>query len=286
MMNSKRFSLSAAAFAGAMVLSSAAWAHIDIVSPSSRYGPEEIKDAPCGHPDNPPGVDPPHVYEVGETITVVIDEFIGHNGHMRIAFAESDQDIVTVTAFDDFDNFPGVLVDDIDDPPGGGMHMVDVTLPSEPCEGCVLQVIQVMYDGDGFQENDLYYSCADITLVPVGAGTGGSDSGGEMDTGGDDIGDTGGDETGGDTGAGSTDEGGAEDPDDGADDAVDDGADAGDDDDDDDDDVAAEDSGGSDGAADGGDDSSGGCSCRADADSTPGWALLGLIALGLRRRRN
>ena len=283
MMTSIRFALPVAAFAGAMTLGSFASAHIDIQTPASRYGPEEIKDAPCGHPNNPPGLNPPHVYEPGETITVVIDEYIGHNGHMRIAFAESDQDIVTVTAFDDFDNFPGVLVDNIPDPPGGGLHMVDVTLPDQPCDNCVLQVIQVMYDDNGFQEGDLYYSCADITLSFEGASTGGSDSGGEMDTGGDDTGDTGGNDTGGmpDTGADDDPDDGAEDPDDGADDGPGDGPDDGADDAAED---AAEDSGGSDGAADGGDDDSGGCSCRTNTRPTP-WLLLGVVAFAVRRRR-
>lgn len=166
---------------GALVGAPVASAHIDIVSPASRYGPEMIKDAPCGHPDNPPGVQAPHVYEVGQTITIVVDEFVAHMGHLRVAWAENDEDIVTVNGFDDFDNFPGVLVDNIADAPGSEQFNIEVTLPDAPCDNCTLQVIQVMYDNDGFQENDLYYTCADITLVPVGAGTGVGETGADTD---------------------------------------------------------------------------------------------------------
>ncbi|MEM6996102.1 MAG: hypothetical protein AAF721_36685 [Myxococcota bacterium] len=66
-------------------------AHIDIVLPESRYGPDMIKDAPCGHPDNPPGTEPPHVYQTGETVTIVIDEFVADYGDQRIGEFEIEE---------------------------------------------------------------------------------------------------------------------------------------------------------------------------------------------------
>jgi hypothetical protein len=62
-----------------------------------------------------------------------------------------------------------------------------VTFPATPCENCTLQLIQVMYDkqGNGFggasggpnDNDDMYYSCADIALrgEPVAAGSLGGD---------------------------------------------------------------------------------------------------------------
>lgn len=186
-----------------------AQAHIDIVLPESRYGPDMIKDAPCGHPDNPPGENEPHVYQTGETITIVVDEFVAHEGHLRVAFAENDEDIVTISGFDDFNNFPGVLMDNIEDPPGMKQFTLQVPMPDQECDNCTLQVIQVMYDGDGFQEDDLYYSCIDITLldeVPSADDGGSDDMGDGMDDAADGMDDAadgmadGADDMGGDTG--------------------------------------------------------------------------------------
>lgn len=254
MMRSARTSLgvAAGAFAATMAWSSAAVAHIEIVLPESRYGPDMIKDAPCGHPDNPPGVAPPHVYQTGETITIVVDEYIAHEGHLRIAWAENDEDFVTVGAFDDFDNFPGVLMDNIIDPPGMKQFTIELTLPAQECDNCTLQVIQVMYDGDGFQEEDLYYTCADITLLDVvpgagddtaGMGSGAGDGGGV--TGADDMGDAAGASTDGSDGNGTDGTGG----------------------------------GGADGSGD-----DGGCSIGRQRDAPVGWLALGAMMLGMRRR--
>lgn len=268
--------LSSITFAAGMLLASSASAHINIVSPASRYGPDQIKDAPCGTVDNAPGINPPHVFEPGETITVTIDEFIAHEGHLRIAWAENDEDIVTITAFDDFDNFPGVLLDNIEDPAGAKVFSIDVTLPDVECVNCTLQVIQVMYDGDGFQENDLYYSCADITLMAGAATTtgGGDDDGGDVGSG---EGTAEGDGPGGDVESGGTLDGGeTQGPGGTADGTPDETADA------------AESGDGTSTGTGGGDDSSdddSGCSVAPGSRRVPGWLALGLIPLFARRRR-
>lgn len=257
--------LGTATFAATIAWSNAAAAHIEIVVPDSRYGPDMIKDAPCGHPDNPPGTAEPHVYQTGETITIVVNEFVAHEGHLRIAWAENDEDIVTINGFDDFDNFPGVLMDNIIDEPGMSQFAIELTLPSEECENCTLQVIQVMYDGDGFQEDDLYYTCADITLLDVIPGD--EDSGGADET----------DDDGPDDG-GPDDGGPADGPDDGSGaDGADDGG------------TTANGSDGSDGTgggADGGSSDGGGCSLGGGTHGLPiGGLACALLVLGLRARR-
>lgn len=236
----------------------AAAAHIEIVLPDSRYGPEMIKDAPCGHPDNPPGESPPQIYQTGETVTIVVDEFVAHEGHLRIAWAENDEDIVTINGYDDFNNFPGVLMDNIIDEPGMKQFVFELTMPEQECENCTLQVIQVMYDGDGFQESDLYYTCADITLLDVVPSD--EDSGGGMD----DAADGSADATGGDDGSQPADTGGGS-----MGGGTGDGTGA---------------ATGGDGAADGGGDDSG-CRVGAGQGGRLGWLGLGAM-LWLLRRRN
>lgn len=272
--------LTVAALGGALSAPSIASAHINLIDPPSRYGEPYVKEAPCGHPANPLEGEITE-YMAGETITIVVDEFIGHNGHLRVAFAENDSDIVGVSAFDDFDNFPGVLLDNVIDAAGEEPTFnLEITLPDMACEDCTLQVIQVMYDGDGFQANDLYHTCARVTLVEQGGGSDDATTG-PADTG-DDVGDTGVDTTGGadDSADEATD--GADDGDGGGDDAAD-GADDGADD-------AADDAGsGSSGTgtnADGGsgDDDGGGCGCRSSSGPPPA-ALLLLMLVALRRRR-
>ncbi len=51
----------------------------------SRYGPGEIKSAPCGRPDGDRGK---HVYTYapGETVQLSWVEYVGHPGYYRIAF--------------------------------------------------------------------------------------------------------------------------------------------------------------------------------------------------------
>ena len=236
-------------------------AHIELTLPSARYTPDHQKNEPCGHADNPPGEDPPHVYQPGETITVMWDEFINHNGHFRIAFDPTGTDNFTSpTGFDDFYNSPEVLLDDIADDQNGGIHMVEVTLPDEPCNPCTLQLIQVMNDGTwGPGTSDLYFQCADIVLENVAADSG-SEGGDSTDGGATSDGETSGGSTNGGEGPGedtSSPSGGS--------------------------DGSGEGSDGGDGAEEG----EGGCSCRSSGGSSgsAAWLLLGLIALRRRSDR-
>lgn len=184
--------------ASALVLlgATAASGHVALLEPPARYDSSAyIKDYPCGHPDNPAGA-VTRVYEEGSTITVEWNEYIGHPGHFRIALSTAGDDaLVDPVDYDDFYPADNVLLDDIEDPDGVDDHSALVTLPAGvTCDKCTLQLLQIMTDkmpwgpGGG---NELYYQCADIEIVPMGAGSvtavesadGGSGSAGDGDPG-------------------------------------------------------------------------------------------------------
>jgi hypothetical protein len=134
------------------------------------------KDAPCGaDPASPPGVvGGVTVYEAGETITLTIDEFVGHTGSLRVAIDPTGTDAFALPASYDDLSGPNILAS-FDDASGAIEHQLEVTLPSEPCDPCTLQVIQIMEDGN-FSADDFYFQCADIVIEAAGGGTDGSDS--------------------------------------------------------------------------------------------------------------
>jgi hypothetical protein len=126
----------------------------------------------------------PNVFRPGETIRVVLRETIDHPSHYRIAFnPNGDEFRDPVTVDDKANDYPFILVDAIEDD-AGAVQEVEITFPNVTTENGTLQLIQVMYDkgGNGFggrsnqervptDNDDLYYSCADIALrgTPVAA---------------------------------------------------------------------------------------------------------------------
>lgn len=148
--------------------SSTALAHVQIRAPRQRH--EDQKYGPCGVTG---GTRSQNVcsFRPGATITVAWDETIDHPGHFRIAFDEDGVDgLIDPTGYEDFDNSPAVLEDNIPDRDVSGAdsaYSMQVTLPDVECQNCTLQLIQVMTDkmpwgpGGG---NDIYYQCADIVL--------------------------------------------------------------------------------------------------------------------------
>ena len=156
----------------------------------SRYGPGEIKSAPCGRPDGERGSEV-YTYSPGETIKVSWVEYVGHPGYYRIAFDSDGHDDFKDPASirpagracgvgepncgaGDFYNNATVLIDDFgrhDDSPHGKRYSVDVKLPDVECENCTLQILQVMteqdkapYDPSAENADDLYHQCVDLTL--------------------------------------------------------------------------------------------------------------------------
>lgn len=276
--------LAAGGLGAACLWSVSASAHIELTSPPARYGLDYQKNAPCG--PNPATAPAPSgavtVYQGGETITLSIDEYVGHTGSMRVAIDPTGTDAFQLpTSYDDLQG-PNIL-GAFDDPGGGGAVDLQVTLPDEPCDPCTLQVIQIMEDGS-FSNDDFYFQCADI-VIEGAAATGGDDTGG-VDTGGGSAsaGTDGGDDSAGSGGGpdGSTDGGG----DDGAADGNADAGDGGDGGDGGDDGSGGVPTGGTDGGLSGaGDDDSGGCSCRSGTPSGHATWMLALMGLVWARRR-
>jgi len=181
-------------------------AHLELLSPVSRYGRTVLKAGPCGKAGGQRTANvtrlPP-----GATIDVTWNEYVNHPGHFRISFDDDGDDSfvdpVCVSGCDtrtpvfEFDTDPTILLDDIPDT-NGGESTVRVTLPDIECDTCTLQVIQVMVDKPPYTlpGNDIYYQCADLVLsadapadggAPPGEGDGGpgdAGSGSRRDEGG------------------------------------------------------------------------------------------------------
>ncbi len=124
----------------------ARWALDGLIKP--RNDATGLKTGPCG------GVartTKPTVLEAGARISVKIESVIYHKGVFNINFsAANDQ------------NFQPLL-SNIADSPSQTFQTHTLTLPSTPCNACTLQLIQTMPDQG---PNSLYYSCADIQIVP------------------------------------------------------------------------------------------------------------------------
>lgn len=159
-------------------------AHLDLVSPTSRYGPDVLKTGPCGVAG---GERTEHItyYEPGQTIEVRWDEYVDHPAHYRIAFDDDgDDDFADPATMTELYSNHTVLLDGIADEGAGQRdYVATVTLPNITCDNCTLQVIQVMYDKPPYitPGNDIYYQCADLVLRE-GAGPPDTDPG--TDTGG------------------------------------------------------------------------------------------------------
>jgi hypothetical protein len=159
----------------AAAIAAPAVAHLGLESPSSRYGPNVLKEGPCGVPGGQRSNNVT-VLEPGASIEVVWDEYVDHPGHFRIAFdADGDDDFVDPPCLSgcntrnpeiELYSNETVLLDGIADTPRGGEGSAMVTLPDVECERCTLQVIQVMYDKPPYviPGNDIYYQCADVVL--------------------------------------------------------------------------------------------------------------------------
>jgi hypothetical protein len=147
-------------------------AHLGLITPASRYGPDVLKTGPCGVAEGERTRIVTY-YEPGETIEVSWDEYIDHPGHFRIAFdPDGDDDFVDPSTMMELYSNDAVLLDGIpDEGPGERDYVATVTLPDVACDNCTLQVIQVMYDKPPYTTpgNDIYYQCADLVLRWGGA---------------------------------------------------------------------------------------------------------------------
>jgi hypothetical protein len=164
-----------------------ALAHIELLDPVPRaYGQSEgnLKKQPCGQTVDG-RTDRVDVLRPGQTIVVRWNEFVNHESYFRIAFEMDGDDFVQrppqnlSAAMDDpvaeeaaIDT--GQLLAVVADT-GTGEHSATVTVPTQECENCTLQLIQFMYG----RADSYYYQCADIAIRSDGAsGTGGSGTAG------------------------------------------------------------------------------------------------------------
>ena len=137
-------------------LSSTSMSHILMKFPPPRNNNDGLKSPPCG---NVAKTNNPMVMQAGSKITIQWDETINHPGYYRVAFSDG-----TDTQFED-----RIIMNNIQDVEIGGVpraYSQEITLPNEACENCTLQLFQFMAE-----DNEIYYSCADITLVASNSAT-------------------------------------------------------------------------------------------------------------------
>ncbi|HWM87341.1 MAG TPA: SCE4755 family polysaccharide monooxygenase-like protein, partial [Kofleriaceae bacterium] len=147
----------------------AALAHVQIKAPRQRH--VEQKTGPCGVANSTRGANVCE-YRPGATITVEWDETVEHPGHFRVSFDQDGiDDFLDPSGYEDYDNSEAVLEDAIPDrdvdQDGNETYSIQVQLPDVECDGCTLQLIQVMTDKMPWGPeggNDIYYQCADIVL--------------------------------------------------------------------------------------------------------------------------
>jgi hypothetical protein len=171
--------------------SPSAHAHIQLMNPPSWVVEGNLgdpqKSGPCGD-DGSASVQKTNTvtrFTAGQTITVMWKETVGHAGHFRISLTKPGEDrsvlvdppVVTTNN----DGVSGNSISAMTVPNGTGPVLMDnlfpreavsgaaaepfsqeITLPSEPCEKCTLQVIQFMAQhAPGY----FYHHCADIEIV-------------------------------------------------------------------------------------------------------------------------
>lgn len=167
----------AASIAPVLAAASPAWGHALITDPPHRAietdgaqaGDADIKDQDC---EGTPSATPVELV-AGATFVVKWKETIEHPGHYKILFSKTPTDPASFT----------ILVDNIPDvegalPAGGRSYEMAITVPNDPCEGCVLQLQQFMSES-----NTSYYSCGDVRIVAAAADGGADDAGADSDGG-------------------------------------------------------------------------------------------------------
>jgi len=188
------------AVVAAGLMSTPAFAHIDMTYPPARYSPASeatIKYCPCGAAGpgtggnrvcgNPTATDPNRANDrvttllPGSTVVFQFSEYINHSGRYRVAFDPDGADMADFNA--------NILLDVPDDAVtnvgSGTLWELEVKLPNMECTNCTLQLVQAMHgdtvnlvpDPSGLSS---YYQCADIILT---ADAPASDTGTADDTG-------------------------------------------------------------------------------------------------------
>jgi hypothetical protein len=166
------------ALAAAVSASTQSQAHIDLLSPPPRaagFPDSNLLRGPCGQRSDARVPAKVSSFRPGETIDVVWDVYVQHVSYFRISFDSDGDDSFSSRASapgnpadDDLAELaPGdgeVILDYLEDPTADVDHVARrVTLPSEPCDNCTLQVTQFTY---GLPVKDaVYFQCADLVLA-------------------------------------------------------------------------------------------------------------------------
>lgn len=179
----RRLLIGSFTLAAALSAAAVSQAHIKLMDPPARH-PDSLKTGPCGVANDARG-SAVTALQAGQTLTIAWDETIEHPGHYRIMFNENGFDFpVPANGADFCDPAAGpvngvhCLVDNIADQPNGPNYTQAVTIPNVNCTNCTLQLIQWMSDkeNDGIANNEIYYSCADVTVSDGSSGQGGGTS--------------------------------------------------------------------------------------------------------------
>lgn len=175
------FLLAPAAAALAVVLvAGPAAAHSRIKTPPAITQDDNAKSGPCGcyfgdGPQDPnddpspsacPADFPVTTLQAGTELTFAWQETVNHNGSFRIAFSAKAPKDVTKGDMDG-----GAMMEIPDDNATSGATLTQkITVPSEPCELCTLQLRQLMVGA----AQPYYYSCAAVKIVAADPTTSGS----------------------------------------------------------------------------------------------------------------
>lgn len=140
-----------------LLITTQVFAHARLL-PGGTLPPRNIlanKSGPCGSPRTTT----PTFLIAGQQLTVQFEEFVEHPGFYRIAFSPSGD-----LGFDQ-----NILLNNILDVQGGALphnYSRVVTVPNTPCNQCTIQMIQYMTENN---PPSLYFSCADIVILPQGS---------------------------------------------------------------------------------------------------------------------
>lgn len=198
----RRFLVSGLALGAIFVISRPSDAHFQLQAPPSWMSQDSLgspqKLGPCGDElDGTDAATPSGIvtaYQVGDTITVTIDEKIFHPGHYRIALGNPTRaDLPAEPGVDAGPTTPCGTAE-IEDPPVypvladnvfphtaafTGPQTTTVKLPPNvTCDKCTLQVIEFMSDHPLNNPGGCFYHhCADISIGASDAGPTPTDSG-------------------------------------------------------------------------------------------------------------
>ncbi len=176
--------LSAFALVSITFASPLAFAHTRLMNPAPLTQDDNAKAGPCGcffgaGPEDPaedgsplacPADFPVTTLQAGTALTVTWQETVNHNGDFRVAFSPKTPDATKKADVD-----ANILMEIPDENGTAGATISgQITVPSAPCELCILQLRQFMVGA----AQPYYYSCAAVKIVADDPGSSSSSGSG------------------------------------------------------------------------------------------------------------